>query len=52
MASVRAGGAIARIAALLGAEDPRKREKRLAAIKPRLAELEVRCGPGVDDADW
>ncbi len=37
---------IARIAALLGAEDGRKREKRLAAIQQQLAELEVRWKPG------
>jgi hypothetical protein len=38
---------ISRIAALLGAEDGRKREKRLAAIQEQLAELEVRWKPGV-----
>jgi hypothetical protein len=37
---------IGRIAALLGAEDGRKREKRLAAIQQHLAELEVRWKPG------
>ena len=40
----RAG--IDRIAALLGAEDGRKRERRLAAIQQQLAELEVRWKPG------
>jgi hypothetical protein len=34
-----------RIAALLGAEDGRKREKRLAVIRQRLAEMEVRWKP-------
>jgi hypothetical protein len=38
---------IARIAALLGAEDGRKRERRLAAVQEQLAELEVRWKPGV-----
>jgi hypothetical protein len=33
---------IGRIAALLGAEDGRKRERRLAAIRQQIAELEVR----------
>jgi hypothetical protein len=37
---------INRIAALLGAEDGRKREKRLAAIQQQLAEMEVRWKPG------
>jgi hypothetical protein len=37
---------IGRIAALLGAEDGRKREKRLAAIQQQLAEMEVRWKPG------
>jgi len=37
---------ISRIAALLGAEDGRKREKRLAAIQQQLAEMEVRWKPG------
>lgn len=36
---------IGRIAALLGAEDERKREKRLAALKLELEELEVRWKP-------
>ncbi len=43
---------IGRIAALLGAEDAHKREKRLAVIKRRLAEMEIRWRPGVDDTDW
>jgi hypothetical protein len=33
---------IRQIAALLGAEDPRAREKRLAAIRAELAETELR----------
>jgi hypothetical protein len=37
---------ISRIAALLGAEDGRKRERRLAAIRQQIAELEVRWKPG------
>lgn len=37
---------IGRIAALLGAEDGRKRERRLAAIRQQVAELEVRWKPG------
>jgi hypothetical protein len=37
---------IGRIAALLGAEDGRKRERRLAAIRQQIAELEVRWKPG------
>jgi len=37
---------IRRIAALLGAEDGRKRERRLAAIQQQLTELEVRWKPG------
>jgi hypothetical protein len=36
---------IGRIAALLGAEDGRKRERRLAAIRQQIAELEVRWKP-------
>jgi hypothetical protein len=36
---------ISRIAALLGAEDGRKREKRLAVIRQRLTEMEVRWKP-------
>jgi hypothetical protein len=36
---------IGRIAALLGAEDGRKRERRLAAIRQQVAELEVRWKP-------
>jgi hypothetical protein len=35
-----------RIAALLGGEDGRKRERRLAAIQQQLAELELRWKPG------
>ena len=38
--------AIDRIAALLGGEDGRKRERRLAAIQQQLAELEFRWKPG------
>jgi hypothetical protein len=34
-----------RIAALLGAQDGRKREKRLAVIQQRLTEMEVRWKP-------
>lgn len=41
--------AVARIAALLGAEDAHEREKRLAALERRLAEMEIRWKPGVDD---
>jgi hypothetical protein len=41
--------AVARIAALLGAEDAYEREKRLAALERRLAEMELRWKPGVDD---
>jgi hypothetical protein len=37
---------IDRIAAMLGAEDERKRERRLAAIQRQLANLEVRWKPG------
>jgi hypothetical protein len=37
---------IGRIAALLGAEDGRKRARRLAAIRQQVAELEVRWKPG------
>jgi hypothetical protein len=40
---------IGRIAALLGVEDGRKREKRLAAIQQQLAKLEVRWKPGDRD---
>jgi hypothetical protein len=36
---------IGRIAALLGAEDGRKRERRLAVIRQQLVELEVRWKP-------
>lgn len=39
-------GAMDRIAALLGAEDERRRERRLAAIQQQLAELELRWKPG------
>jgi hypothetical protein len=35
-----------RIAALLGGEDGRRRERRLAAIQEELAELELRWKPG------
>jgi len=35
-----------RIAALLGAEDERRREQQLAAIQQQLAELELRWKPG------
>jgi hypothetical protein len=38
--------AVHRIAALLGGEDERKRERRLAAIQQRIAELEFRWKPG------
>jgi hypothetical protein len=38
--------AMNRIAALLGAEDERRRERRLAAIQQQLAELELRWKPG------
>jgi hypothetical protein len=38
--------AMDRIAALLGAEDERRRERRLAAIQQQLAELELRWKPG------
>jgi hypothetical protein len=37
---------IGRIAALLGAADGRKRERRLAVIQRELAALEVRWKPG------
>jgi hypothetical protein len=37
---------VERIAALLGAEDERRRERRLAAIQQQLAELEFRWKPG------
>ena len=40
---------VARIAALLGAEDAHEREKRLATLERRLAEMEIRWRPGVDD---
>jgi hypothetical protein len=33
---------IGRIAALLGAEDGRKRERRLAVIRRQLADMEIR----------
>jgi hypothetical protein len=36
---------IGRIAALLGVEDGRRREKRLAAIQQQLAKLEVHWKP-------
>jgi hypothetical protein len=36
---------IRRIAALMGAEDGRKREKRLAVIRQRLTQMEVRWKP-------
>ena len=36
---------IGRIAALLGAEDGRKRERRLATIQQQLAEMEVHWKP-------
>jgi len=36
---------VSRIAAMLGAEDERKREKRLAVIRQQLAELEVHWKP-------
>jgi hypothetical protein len=39
---------IRQIASLLGAEDPRAREKRLAAIRAELAEMELRLR--LDDA--
>ena len=38
--------AVDRITALLGSEDGRKRERRLAAIQQHLAELEFRWKPG------
>jgi hypothetical protein len=38
--------AVGRIAALLGGEDERKRERRLDTIRQQLAELEVRWKPG------
>ena len=38
--------AVDRITALLGSEDGRKRERRLAAIQQQLAELEFRWKPG------
>jgi hypothetical protein len=37
---------LSRIVALLGAEDERKRERRLEAIRKQLAKLEVRWKPG------
>jgi hypothetical protein len=37
---------IGRIAALLGAEDGRKRERRLAVIRRQLADMEIRWKPG------
>ena len=37
---------LSRIAALLGAEDERKRERRLEVIQQQLAELEIRWKPG------
>jgi hypothetical protein len=37
-----------RIAALLGGEDERKRERRLAAMQQQLAELEFRWKPGAN----
>jgi hypothetical protein len=37
---------IGRVTALLGAEDGRKRERRLIAIQRQLARLEVRWKPG------
>ncbi len=36
---------ISRIASLLGAEDGRKRERRLDVIRQQLAEMEVRWKP-------
>jgi hypothetical protein len=36
---------IGRIAALLGAEDGRKRERRLAVIQRQLADMEIRWKP-------
>jgi hypothetical protein len=36
----------------LGAEDTHEREKRLAAIERRLADMELRWRPGVDDPAW
>jgi hypothetical protein len=38
--------AVGRIAALLGGEDGRKRERRVAAIRQQLAALEFRWKPG------
>jgi hypothetical protein len=38
--------AVNRIAALLGGEDGRRRERRLAAIQQQLTELELRWKPG------
>ena len=38
--------AVDRITSLLGGEDGRKRERRLAAIQQQLAELEFRWKPG------
>ena len=38
--------AVGRIAALLGGEDERRRERRLDTIREQLAELEVRWKPG------
>jgi hypothetical protein len=37
---------ISRIAALLGGEDERRRERGLAVIRQQLAEMEVRWKPG------
>ena len=37
---------ISRIAALLGAEDERRRERRLAVIRQQLADMEVRWKSG------
>jgi hypothetical protein len=36
---------IGRIAALLGAEDGRKRERRLAVIRRQLGDMEIRWKP-------
>jgi hypothetical protein len=38
--------AVDRICALLGGEDERKRERRLATVQQQLAELEFRWKPG------
>ena len=38
--------AVNRIATLLGGEDGRRRERRLAAIQQQLKELELRWKPG------